>query len=160
MSKLRNVIVPSVKQFASKYGVDFNLLDAIIQVESDYQIYAVRFEPECQYKLSPDKYARSNNTTEITELTLQRCSWGLCQIMGFKAREMYFSGPLPSLCDLEINLDLGAKILRETMKRYPKLEDQIATYNAGSPRKTTFGRYLNQDYVDKVLKRMRSDETV
>lgn len=157
MNKMRELLLPSVKTKASKYGLDVKMVDAIIQIESGYDFYALRYEPNATYKVSPEKFAKINVITTETETVTQQMSWGLMQIMGFKAREQGFQGPMPNLCDVDTNLELGCKILQNFSKKYGDEEDVIASYNAGSPRKT-LGKYVNQEYVNKVLKKMESQE--
>lgn len=155
MGKLRDHLLPRVKEKALKYNLDEKLLDAIIQMESSYDFYAVRFEPHSTYLVTPDKFAKFNNITEITEQKLQCISWGLFQIMGSTARGLEFNGPLPSLCDVDTNLELGCKFIIQLNKKYASIEDLIAAYNAGSARKGSDGKYSNQRYVDKALEKMK-----
>lgn len=75
--------------------------------------------------------------------------------MGANARWMGFSGPLTHLLDPKQNLEISCKFFSTVvLKKNPKLEDAIAAYNAGSPRRKADGTYRNQQYVDKVLKTM------
>jgi soluble lytic murein transglycosylase-like protein len=70
-------------------------------------------------------------------------------------REYGFRGSFnDALGDFRISLSYGAKHLKNYLKRYPNESDVIASYNAGSPRKTKGGMYENQTYVDKVYKEL------
>lgn len=155
MSNMRDHLIPEIKKKASKYHLDFQLLDAIIQTESEYNFYAIRFEPSSTYQVSSDKFSKFNGTTIITEQTLQKFSWGLFQIMGSSARGLGFSGPMPSLCDIDTNLELGCKLIIDLKKKYSSIEDLCAAYNAGTVRKGSDGKYVNQIYVDKVMEKMK-----
>jgi soluble lytic murein transglycosylase-like protein len=75
-------------------------------------------------------------------------SWGLMQIMGSVARQYGFKGNLSSLTEPEINIEIGCKHFVSKYSVEPK--DMISAYNAGSPKKTPEGLYVNQGYVDKV----------
>lgn len=84
-------------------------------------------------------------------------SYGLMQILHGPG------GPYPSvtvqqLRDPVTNIELGMDFLLYQLGRYPLLEDAIAAYNAGTPRRNAAGLYVNstgstqvQDYVDDVL---------
>lgn len=137
---------------AKSAGVDVWLALAIAQTESAGDHLAVRFEPRWKYYFDVPQFAFRNRVSQDTERALQSVSWGLMQVMGSVCRELHY---VDSLIKLGNDPRLGAKYgcmkLAQLMKKYPKLEDAIASYNAGSPRKLD-GRYVNQDYVDKVKK--------
>ena len=48
------------------------------------------------------------------------------------------------------NIEAGTKFIAYNWERFGNMRDAIAAYNAGSPRLTSAGKYVNQDYVDKV----------
>ncbi len=158
MGKMRDHLLPVVKLKALKYHLDEKLMDAIIQVESNYNFYAVRFEAKTDYLNNPARFAKLNFTTISSEQTLQHFSWGLFQIMGFLARDLEFLGPMPSLCDVDTNLELGCKFLSKLGKKYHSVTDIISAFNAGVPAKDpSTGKYINQLYVDKVLEKMNEN---
>jgi hypothetical protein len=70
--------------------------------------------------------------------------------MGQVARELGFQGSFYSLLEPIVGLEWGCKKLSRCYERYGANDDGIAAYNAGSPRKEN-GKYVNQEYVDKVL---------
>lgn len=141
-----------ISSMAEIHEIDVKLLIAILRVESDFTPTAVRYEEHYKYVVNADKYAKMNNITTETETILQKCSWGMGQVMGGKARECGFNGPLQNLCDPQIGVNFCAKILKAITKRYENREDQMAAYNAGSAIKKDDGTYVNQEYVNKVLK--------
>jgi soluble lytic murein transglycosylase-like protein len=51
-----------------------------------------------------------------------------------------------------LGLRYGIRHLLKFYTKYGDWPDALAAYNAGSPRKAADGKYLNQSYVDKVLK--------
>lgn len=131
---------------------DVALIYAIIETESGWNSYTVRYEPEWKYIVSiPDNLLKSLGITRITEEQLQKFSWGLMQIMGSVARELNFTGLLTELVNPQTNVNLGIRHLKKFLDKYKNIEDAIASYNAGSPRKRENGKYINQQYVDKVL---------
>ena len=72
------------------------------------------------------------------------------------ARELGFDGRfLSELTNPDIGIKYGAMHLKNQYNRYNDWTDAIAAYNAGSARKKDNGDYVNQIYVDKVLKNWR-----
>lgn len=148
----RDKLLPSVKEKAAKFNLDFRLVDAIVQTESAYNIYAIRYEAKSTHHVIPEKFARINFTTVATEEQLQKFSWGLCQIMGSTARWLGYQGPLPYLCDIDTNLQWACRYLAKLRDDHGGVVEQIiASYNAGSVRRDSAGAFVNQGYVDKVL---------
>lgn len=132
-----------------------NLIDpllcvAIATVESNWDPWAVRFEPRWNYLYNPDVYAQKLRITEHTEKVLQSCSWGIMQVMGSVARELGFDGPLQQLCGPAYSAEYGCKKLFQYRKKYKTEADIIAAYNYGLAVKFLNGKYKNQEYVDKV----------
>lgn len=132
------------------YGVDSDLVRAIITVESSWNPWAIRFEPAWRYFVNPRDWADKLLITFETEQTLQACSWGPMQVMGAIARELGFQQELNRLSDPELGITYGVLKLKSLAQKYRDESDVIAAYNAGSPRKTSGGMYENQKYVDKV----------
>lgn len=141
-----------VRLASVKYNVDENLIAAICQQESSCNPYAWRFEPGWQYFLKPDLCAKDIGCSLETERKGQACSWGLMQVMGAVLREHGFKGWFGESFTPKVNLDYGVKHLKKFIDKYPDIESAIASYNAGSPRKGADGRFINQNYVDSVLK--------
>lgn len=119
---------------------------AVCLQESAFNEWAVRYEPSFKWLVGmPD-------TLTATERTCQMISWGLMQVMGAVAREHGFTNPLPKLCDPYTGLRYGMLHVRKFYDKYQNWPDTLSSYNAGSPRKNTEGKYLNQQYVDSVLR--------
>lgn len=143
-----------ITDVAGEQDVPWPLLAAIVQTESGGNRFAARFEPDYKYLVVPDKFAREQGISQLTELMFQKTSWGLAQIMGGVAREHGFQQSLIELTDPEINLTLACKHIHKLSSRWKDRSDFIAAYNAGSPIKQLDGKYKNQQYVDKVLNYM------
>lgn len=142
---------------SKQFGLDQRLFAAIITVESAWRSYAVRFEPNFDLSgIEADipHMAKENAVTQDTERMLLKFSWGLGQVMGATARWCGFFGPLPQLCEPYVGALWAARYLERLVKKYPNRTDAIAAYNAGSPRFTKSKEYVNQAYVDKVLKHL------
>lgn len=137
-----------------KLDLDYKIMDAIVQVESSWNPWAVRYERDFIYLHSTIKYAQKMRCTAETEAIMQQTSWGLGQIMGGSARYMGYEGPIPALTDPAINLHYTCLYFAKNCKKYSKVEEQIASYNAGSVIYTQKGVLHNRSYVDKVLRAM------
>jgi hypothetical protein len=149
----REVNVSLVHKNARKFELDPYLMMAIIDTENGpWNIWASRYEDHYSYLVIPDHFAKLNHITVKTEQVLQKCSWGLAQIMGGTARYLGYQGPIPALLLPEINVYWMARLLAVLKKDFASLNDVISSYNQGSPKRKPDGTYKNQLYVDKVLK--------
>jgi len=144
---------------AGRYYFDPYLIAAFCKVESDYNTWAVRYEPEYRW-LYGDVRAMSP-----TERKSQMMSYGLMQIMGAVARERGFKERyLTQLCTPSIGITFGVKHLAwlRDSKGYSG-DDLVSAYNQGSPRRlkikessvgvspdAKYAEYKNQHYVDKI----------
>jgi hypothetical protein len=141
---------------AKALGLDPLLLNAIICMESSWRDWVSRYEPtQGKYVLTPQIFA-INGVSIDTEIYLQKTSFGLCQLMGYNFRAFGYAGSLLQTYDPTINLKYFAMFFKKRCDKYPKLEDKIASYNAGSPVYNISGQYINQSYVDTVLGYYRS----
>jgi len=140
--------------YSSHYNLPPSLVGAIIQTESNWSHYAIRYEPLFKERLKVEYYAKINKISKDTERFLQACSIGVMQTMGVVARELLFEENLLLLTKPEISINLGCKKLHLLMRKYGNVNDAIAAYNAGSPRFLSNGNYENQEYVDKVKKNL------
>lgn len=141
-----------LKKEAISQGLEPEVLQAIISVESGWDPWALRFEPLAgKYVTKAPYYAKTNIITVETESMMQKCSFGLCQMMGFNFRLLGYTGPLTKTLEPEFNLRCMALFFKKNCDKYNKFEDKIVSYNSGSPRKWADGRYQNQDYLDKFM---------
>ncbi len=143
------------RDMAPRFGLDPDIVCAMVTVESYGNNWAVRFEPKYKYlELPLSKWAANISTSEETEENMQKSSFGLMQVMGGVARQYGFYGHLANLCDPTTGLYYGCKHLKAKFDRYKEERDAVAAYNAGSVSKLKDGSYTNQGYVDKVFKRV------
>ena len=156
-------IVSDIKAAANSEGIDSELFQAICTVESSLIPSAVRFEYKFKWHFKPEEWAKKYHFSTDTERAFQSFSYGLPQIMGACMREYGFSGNFQELlkpdADHRVALQYAAKHLKRFLIRYPKMNEAIASYNAGSPRYCDDGMFENQGYVDKVnavLKNIRA----
>lgn len=144
-------IIAQAVAMSEHFGLDHNLVLAIISVESNFDRYAIRYEPTWSYFYKPESFSRLVGISEQTEAMLQASSIGLMQVMGTVARELEFKENLLKLTQVEIGLYYGCKKLKSLADKYPSLDDVISAYNAGSPRIDSHTQlYRNQHYVNKV----------
>lgn len=148
---MREALISKLIIACDNVPFDYRLMDAIITTESGWNPWAVRFEPNYRYIMTPKEFAKKHGISEDTEVTLQKISWGLGQVMGATARSNGFTGPLNSLCDPKLAIDQAVLVMKKICLRFETLEERISAYNAGTP-STVDGKFKNQAYVDKVLK--------
>jgi soluble lytic murein transglycosylase-like protein len=138
---------------AKRHGLDPDFVCAIIQVESDWNTWAVRHEPLYKHLFHPRVCADKFGIPSVnTETFLQMTSFGLMQVMGAVAREAGFDGWLTELCNPEYGLEYGCKHLKKKIVLYGGDEMKAAAaYNAGSARYLESGaHFVNQAYCNKV----------
>lgn len=143
-----------INQVANQLGLDPILIQAIIMQESAGDTWARRFEKsyfDRERFLDPERFAEASHLSVNTEKVDQSTSWGLMQIMGVVAREVGYSGKLAKLLIPERGIFWACKKLQLLTHKYQKLEDIIASWNAGSPQYLADGKYFNQGYVDAVM---------
>lgn len=150
--KLINTYDKQIIASAESFKINPFLILSIAKVESGHRANAVRYEKGYKWIKNPAKHAHRHNITKDTEVVLQQMSWGILQIMGATARDLGYNGFIPELLVPEVGVHWGVKYLARLLKKYDKMEDAIASYNAGSVRKNEDGTYENQTYVDKVMK--------
>lgn len=90
--------------------------------------------------------------TVDTEIAGQKISWGVAQILGKTARALGFKKMLSQLLNVETGLFYACQLIKELQRAYTSQDDVISAYNQGQKKtlKHLNGKYLNQDYVDKV----------
>lgn len=122
---------PIIKEMSVKYNVPEALIKAIIQVESNWDVNASRYEAN-----------------------LNDSSWGLMQVLLKTARDILKKPNLTisELINPRTNIEAGTAYLSYQLKRYNgNITDAIAAYNAGSAKFNPVTKmYSNQSYVNKV----------
>ena len=96
---------------AEAEGLDAALVCAVVEQESGWNPWAMRYEPAFFAKYVAPLY--TNNKVGATEAYARGISWGLMQVMGQTAREKGASSLyLSTLCDPAVGLAVGCRILR------------------------------------------------
>lgn len=140
----KQALIGLARQKAQKYGLDGDLVCSLVEQESNWNPWAVRYE-----KGFFNNYIVpiiDSHHLSSTESVMRATSWGLMQVMGEVAREYGFGGTfLSELCDPDMGLEYGCKKLSSEMGRVGNnVEAALFKYNGGG----------NPNYPDEVLARV------
>lgn len=102
-------LISLVKEKAASLGMDPALACAIVEQESAWNPWAIRYEPAFY-----TRYVSSKPFTP-TEKTARSISWGLFQTMGESVREAGYKGDLAALCDPDTGITWGLMVLQRKM---------------------------------------------
>jgi soluble lytic murein transglycosylase-like protein len=142
------VVVPSsiqilqslAKEIAGNYALDPALVCAIIEQESGWNTYAIRYEPAFYAH-----YVMPQRGLTATEAYARAFSWGLMQCMGEVVREEGFHGDLPSLCDPTTGINAGCKHFKAKLDNAKGgIQEALLAWNGGG----------NPQYPEQVLARV------
>ena len=127
------------RRAAAQHDLDQALVCAVVEQESCWNPWSMRYEPGFY-----DKYVPKN--LPATEARARAFSWGLMQVMGQVAREHGFTGKfLTELCQPAAGLEVGCRVLKSKLdKAAGDLPKALLLWNGG-------GRPA---YADEVLARM------
>ena len=105
-------LVAMASRAAAAQSIEPALVCAVVEQESGWNPWAMRYEPAFFAKYVAPLY--TNNKISASEAYARGFSWGLMQVMGQVARETGFDSPfLSALCDPEQGLAIGCKVLRK-----------------------------------------------
>jgi soluble lytic murein transglycosylase-like protein len=105
-------LVSLARKAAAQHVLDPSLVCAIVEQESAWNPWAIRYEPTFFAKYVAPLY--TNNKISSSEAYARGFSWGLMQVMGQVAREVGYTEPfLSSLCDPADALEIGCRVLRK-----------------------------------------------
>lgn len=136
-------LVAIAKAAAKANELDPALVCAVIEQESGWNPWAMRYEPGFMAKYVAPLY--TNNKISATEAYGRCISWGLMQTLGQVAREFGYDGPLPQLCEPTVGIVIGCKILSHKIKIADNdVRSGLLKYNGGA----------RPQYADEVLARM------
>lgn len=131
------------EKYAAKYGLNVALVCALIEHESSWNTYAVRFEPAFEERYIKPALPGAPTTRELT----LAMSFGLMQIMGETAVEFGFVGRfLTELCDPDVGLNYGCKKLQKCISIHGDERTALLAYNGGA----------DPTYPDRVLAFVRT----
>lgn len=118
MSEAADVaLVQLVRTIASAdHGLSAQLVCAVVEQESGWNCWAVRYEPQFMAKYVSPLYTA--NKISATECYTRAMSFGLMQLMGQVAREQGFDGQfLTELCDPATGVEFGCRKLKACFDR-------------------------------------------
>lgn len=125
---------------AAQHSLDPALVCAVVEQESSWDTYALRYEPAFR-----SRYVAPLGLPPSEEIA-RSISWGLMQVMGQVAREHGFTGTfLSALCDPAIGIAIGCSVLASKISQAsgdPSLA--LALWNGGA----------NLNYASEVLARL------
>jgi len=136
-----------VKTAAMDHDLDYILMFALVEQESNWNPWAIRYEPAFYTNhVVPSHHL----TLPLTELRARAVSWGLFQIMGETARgfgnsKIGFRGKfLAELVQPNINAEFGCKVFRQMLDKALADENEaLLLYNGGG----------NPSYDEEVIAR-------
>lgn len=136
-------LIALARKAAAAQSLDPALVCAVVEQESGWNPFAMRYEPRFFAKYVAPLY--TNNKISASEAYARGFSWGLMQVMGQVAREAGFDMLyLSALCDPEQGLAIGCKVLR---RKFDAAGDDtqraLLAWNGGA----------NPAYVAQVLAR-------
>ena len=134
------------RSIAAAHGLEPALVCAVIEQESSWNPWAVRYEPGFLSRYVAPLYTAGK--LSATEAYTRAMSWELMQVMGQVAREFGFAADsLPQLCDPATGVELGCRILAKRMARARgDVPAALLAWNGGA----------NPDYPSEVLARTRN----
>jgi soluble lytic murein transglycosylase-like protein len=107
-------LVALASRAAAVQSLDPALVCAVVEQESGWNPWAMRYEPAFFAKYVANLY--TNNKISASEAYARGFSWGLMQVMGQVARETGFDALfLSALCDPEQGLATGCRVLRKKL---------------------------------------------
>jgi soluble lytic murein transglycosylase-like protein len=158
-----SIIDDRVRSAAAQYrgGLGLHVVLAVIWKESNFNTWAIRFEPNYKWLYQPGDFAQRLGLTLTTETVQQKTSWGAMQVMGAVARELGFFGKyLSVLCIPEIGTKYGCLYLNNLLKKYDgDISAVLAAYNGGGGAVKADGQHTNlHAYVVPVLGKAKEFE--
>jgi hypothetical protein len=121
-------LIALARAAAAYHELDAALVCAIIEQESAWNTYAIRYEPGFRTRYVVPLHLPP------TEEIARSISWGLMQVMGQVAREHGFTGKfLSALCDPALGLDLGCAVLASKLTIRSGSSSRANIVSEGSP---------------------------
>ena len=139
-------IIDLARRIAAAHNLDPALVCAVIEQESAWNPWAVRYEPTFLSRYVAPLYTAGK--LSATEAYTRAMSWGLMQVIGQVARESGFEeASLAELCDPAAGVDWGCRILATRLARARgDVEAALLAWNGGS----------NPAYPTEVMARIRN----
>jgi soluble lytic murein transglycosylase-like protein len=139
-------IILLARRIAFAHGLEPSLVCAVIEQESAWNPWAVRYEPGFLSRYVAPLYTAGK--LSATEAYTRSMSWGLMQVMGQTAREAGFEEQsLAELCDPPVGVEWGCRLLAARVARAKgDIAAALQRWNGGA----------NPDYPAEVLARKKN----
>jgi len=144
-------LIAAARAAALEHHLDPSLVCAVCEQESSWNPFAIRYEPGFLARYVAPLFTAGK--ISATEAYARSFSWGLMQVMGQVARECTAglppgvldpSQPLSQLCDPQVGLDIGCRVLSSKLSAAKgDIAAALQHYNGGS----------NPDYALQVQSR-------
>ena len=136
-------LVVLAKRIAKNFKLDPLLVCSVIEQESNWNPWAMRYEPGFFAKYVAGFY--TNNKISASEAYARGFSWGLMQVMGQTARENGVTLPfLCQLCEPEAGVSIGCTVFAKKLEGTGgDVVKALLAWNGGA----------NKNYPIEVLKR-------
>lgn len=160
---MRSIYRPEIEAAAARHALDPDLVEALVEQESDSKFYAYRFEPGFWTRyLAPNPTWSKRRPAEVS------ASYGLTQVMYTTAVEKGFDGQPWQLFDPATNLEYGCRVLAANLVWAEKafsgnpgdksrivVASALAAYNGGKKGNDPDNvPDRNREYAESVMKRM------
>jgi soluble lytic murein transglycosylase-like protein len=139
-------IIDLARQIAAEHSLEPALVCAVIEQESAWNPWAVRYEPGFLSRYVAPLYTAGKFSA--TEAYTRAMSWGLMQVMGQVAREFGFEdSSLAELCEPATGIEFGCRILATRVARAKgDIAAALLAWNGGA----------SPNYPAEVLARKRN----
>jgi soluble lytic murein transglycosylase-like protein len=139
-------LIDLARHIAADHELDPQLVCAVIEQESAWNPWAVRYEPGFLSRYVAPLYTAGK--LSATEAYTRAMSWGLMQVMGQVAREFGFKdSSLAELCDPLAGIEFGCRILAARLTRAKgDVPAALLAWNGGA----------SANYAAEVLARKRN----
>ena len=128
----REQIIQLARGVAGGHGIDPALVCAVCEQESDWNPWAIRYEPAFYGRYVQPMIA-NGTLRDATEARARAFSWGLMQVMGQTARETGYDGHLAELCDPATGMEVGCRVLaRKLADAGGDVERGLLSWNGGA----------------------------
>ena len=140
----RDELISLARETARAHSIWPELVCAVVEQESSWDCWAMRYEPEFYGRYVAPQLSRGAINGE-TEARARAFSWGLMQVMGQVAREHGFTaGSLATLCDAAVGVEVGCRVLAAKIAAAESnVERALLLWNGGA----------NPGYAKAVLTR-------
>jgi soluble lytic murein transglycosylase-like protein len=137
---------------AEFHNVDPDLIEAIVWQESSGYPSAYRYEPAYW-----ERYCKNDPRFAHEEPRRIAASYGLMQLMYPTALSLGYTGTPEGLFEIEVNLDLGTKLVAQLLQRYHGQRLlALAAYNGGPGGTTRPGPLSYAASVNARYERMKA----